>query len=133
MLELSNSTAQTLQPGQALIFDKVIQRTNCGACWSQQIPNSVRLCDQDDYDVTFHANITGTAAGAIQIALALGGFAAPTTAMNAKPAAAGDLWNVSAELPIRNCCCDANRLSVVNTGTIPVTIAPNSALIVRRV
>lgn len=133
MIQLSNSVAQTLQPGQALTFDKVLSTGGCGACWNQQIPNSVKLCDRGNYDITYHANITGTAAGAVQLALALGGFAAPTTAMNAFPAAAGNLWNVSAELPVRNCCCDANRLTVVNSGTTPVTIAPNSALIIRGV
>lgn len=133
MIQLSNSTAQTLQPGQALSFDRESGKSNCGTCWTSQIPNSVRLGSKRSFDVTYHANVTGAAPGAVQLALALGGFPVPTTAMNAFPAAAGNLWNVSAELPVQNCCCDANRLSVVNSGTTAVTIAPNSALIIKEV
>lgn len=133
MIQVSNSTAQTLQPGQAMTFDKVLLKTNCGACFNSQAPNVVKLCDRGNYNITFHGNITGGAGDQLQLALALGGYAAPTTAMNAVPAAEGNLWNVSAQLPVRNCCCDLTRLSVVNAGATAVTIAPNATLTVKGV
>lgn len=133
MLQLSNTTAQTLQPGQSLAFDNVVLSTNDGICFNKQAPNTVKLCARGNYDVTFHANITGAAAAALQLAIALSGYPNPQTAMNAVPAAEGDLENVSAELPIRRCCCDLNRLAIVNSGTTPVTIAPGSSLVVKGV
>lgn len=132
MLQLSNSTAQTLQPGQALVFDNVVLRCNCSkACFNKQAPNVVKLCSRGDYDVTYHANITGAAAAELQLAIALSNYPSPQTFMNAVPAAEGDLVNVSAELPIRNCCCDLNRLAIVNSGATPVTVAAGSSLVVK--
>lgn len=132
MIQLSNAVAQTLQPGQAMVFNNVT-KTKCGVCFNKQIPNSVKLCAKGNFDITFHGNITGAAGDQLTLALALGGFPVQTTGMAAVPAAEGNLFNVSAELLIRNCCCDTDRVSVVNAGATPVTVAANSVLIVKEV
>lgn len=136
MIELSNMTAQTLQPGQALTFDKVLLKTGCCECFNSMMPTSVKLKVNDShtiYDLEFHANITADPAATVQLAIAVGGSPLPQTAMNATPAAAGTLINVSAGTYLRNCCSDLDRVSVVNTGTAPLTVAPNSSFrIVRR-
>lgn len=133
MIVLSNLTAQTLQPGQSITFDNVKHKSGCGECFNKQVPNSVKLRANGDYDISFSGNIAGTVAGdVVQIAIAAGGFPLLETGMNSISAAAGDLHNVSTTTVYRNCCCDTERLSVINTGTTPVTIAPNSAFVIQR-
>lgn len=135
MIVLSNLTAQTLQPGQAVTFNNVITESNCGrnVCYNKQAPQSVKLCKRGPYEVHFSGNVTGTTANAaLQLAIALGGQALSETAMNSTPAAAGSLNNVHTTTVVRNCCCDLDRLSVINTGAVPVTLAPNSAFVIHK-
>jgi hypothetical protein len=40
--------------------------------------------------------------------------------------------NVATSTLIKNCCGDYDRITVTNTGTADVTVAANSAFIVRR-
>lgn len=132
MIQLSNTVAQLIQPGGSVIFDKVILKEGCDVCFNPQIPTSVKLKAGQDYIVHFHANVTDTPAAAGQLAFAIADQAIPYTAMNFTPTAAGALVNVSMSTPIEQCCCDANRISVKNTGTVPVTLAPNSNFYVVR-
>lgn len=132
MIQVSNSTAQELQPGQALTFQKVNHKSSAKSCqcWNSQLPTSVKLCSKGTHDVSFHGNITGAAGAVLQIAIAIEGQPIVTTAMQAVPAAEGNLVNVSARTLVKNCCCDVDRISVINSGAVPVTIAPNSTLII---
>lgn len=128
MIELSNTTAQTIPVGGSVAFDKVLLKSGCDVCYNAMVPTSVKLRSKNIYDIEFHGNITSTTASdALQLAIAVGGSPLVQTAMNATPAAAGDLVNVSAGTYLRNCCCDLDRVSVINTGTTPVTLAPNSS------
>lgn len=134
MIELSNSQAQTIQPGGSVTFDRVKLHTGCGECYNSEIPNSVKLCGNNGvYELSFSGNVTANAANtAVQLAMATAGMALVDTAMNAKPAAAGDLWNIHTSALFRNSCCDASRISIVNTGVAPVTLAPNSSFYIIR-
>lgn len=129
MLELSNLTAQRLEPGQAITFDKVLLQCGCGECFNQQLPKTAKLCMTGrTYRLSFHGNITSETAGAqLQLAMAIGGQPLVETAMNSTPSAANALNNVSAGTFYKNTCCDTDRISVVNTGANPITIAPNSS------
>lgn len=129
MIQLTNLTDQTLQPGQSVTFDKVNFHSGCGECFNSQLPTSIKLCAKCGiYDVEFHGNVTSTVAGdAVQLSLTVAGSPLLGTAMDAKPVAVGDLWNVSAGTFVRDCCGDANRVSVTNTGTTPITVAANSS------
>lgn len=128
MIELTNTTAQTIPVGGMVTFDKVLLKSGCDVCYNSMVPTSVKLRDKNIYDIEFHGNITSATAGdVLQIAVSVGGSPLPQTAMNATPAAAGTLVNVSAGTYLRNCCCDLDRVSVMNTGTTPVVIAPNSS------
>lgn len=49
------------------------------------------------------------------------------------PAAANAVGNVSTDIPISNCCCDYDRITVVNTGTEPVIVSANPVLFVHRI
>lgn len=132
MILLSNMNAQTLQPGQALTFDIVRKSKNGCECFNAQAPTSVKLCGRGTYDVSFSGNITGAAAAALQIAIATGTTPLRETGMNSVPAAEGDLNNVSTRTLVGNNCCDLNRLSIINSGLVPVTIAPGSAFVIIR-
>lgn len=128
MIELSNTTAQTIPVGGVVTFDKVLLHSGNRECYQAMVPTSVKLRGRGIYDIEFHGNITSTTAGdTVQLSVAVGGSPLVQTAMNATPAAAGDLVNVSAGTYLRNCCCDLDRISVINTGTTPVTLAPNSS------
>lgn len=136
MIEVRNLTAQTLQPGQALTFDGTIIRSRCGAeCFNSQVPTSVKLrINCAAYDISFSGNITSDTAGAaVQLALAIEGSPLVETAMNATIATANELVNVGTGTFFRTSCGDLSRISVVNTGTVPVTVAPNANLRIRRI
>lgn len=129
MIELSNTTSQTIPVGGSVTFDKVLLKSGCDVCFNSMVPTSVKLRGRHIYNVQFHGNITSVAAGdTVQLAIAVGANSPLVqTAMNATPAAAGTLVNVSAGTNIRNCCCDLDRVRVINTGTNPVVLAPNSS------
>lgn len=133
MIELSNTTAQTIPVGGSVTFDKVLLKSCCNdVCYNSQVPTSVKLRGKHIYKLEFHGNITSVAAGnTLQLAMAVGtNSPLAETAMNATPAAAGTLVNVSAGTAIRNCCCDLDRVRIINTGTNPVVLAPNSSFLI---
>lgn len=76
---------------------------------------------------------SGAVAGTpVQLAFQLGGATMPETTMVATPGAANASNNVATSTLIKNCCGDYDRITVTNTGTADVTVAANSAFIVRR-
>lgn len=129
MIELTNTVAQTIPAGGVVTFDKVLLESCCkDVCYNSMIPTSVKLRTRTTYDIEFHGNITSTVAGdTVQLSIAVGESPLVQTAMNATPAAVGDLVNVSAGTYLRNTCCDLGRISVRNTGTTTLTLAPNSS------
>lgn len=133
MIVLSNLTAQTLAPGQAVTFNNMILKSGNCECWNKQLPTTVKLKAQGIYSLGFSGNVAVATAGqAAQLAIAVGGQPLVETAMNSTPSTANALNNISTETRFRNCCCDMDRISVINTGAVPVTLAPNSALVIER-
>lgn len=131
MMVLSNLSAQELQPGQTVTFDKVILKSGCGECWNRQIPNSVKLRSNGIWDLTFSGNVTSATAGTnVQLAISAGGYPLIETAMNRTIGTANALENISTKTGFSNCCSDTGIISVMNTGTVAVTLAPNSAFVV---
>ena len=132
MIELSNTTEQTLTTGQSITFDDVILHSGCGECHRKNT-NSVKLRANGTYDVDFHANIgTPTAATQVQLQLTLGETPLPETIMSNTPAAITDRNNVGTSTAIKNCCGDYDRVRVTNTGVNPVIVAPGSSFKIRR-
>lgn len=131
MIVLSNSTEQTLLPGQALTFDLVKLHSGCGEC-HRQGSSAVKMRQNGIYKLAFSGNIGGTVAGPVQLALQVGGETLLETTMISTPAAVGDFNNVSTETRIRNCCGDYDRVTVVNTGANNVVVGANAALVVER-
>lgn len=132
MIVLSNTTEQTLQPGQSINFDEVVMAAGTCECHRRNT-GSVKMRSNGIYEVSFHGNIGGeTAATPVQLALTLGTSPLLETTMISVPAAVTDRNNVGASTRIRNCCGDYDRVSVTNTGTVPVVVAANSSFIVER-
>lgn len=134
MMVLSNLTAQTIQPGAAVTFDKVVMKSGNCECFNSQLPTSVRLkANPGIYSLGFSGNVTSDTAGAaLQMAIAVAGQPLVETAMNSTPAAANDLNNISTETRFRVGCSDLARVSVINSGAVPVTLAPNSSFVIER-
>lgn len=134
MVQLTNSVAQTVPAGGAVTFDTVLLKSGPAECYNRQIPTSVKLKCNGVYLVHFSGNISGAAAGTpVQLAIALGGVAQPATVMVSTPAEANAFNNVSKTFLVKNCCCDLDRVSVVNSGTVDTLVSANLVLSVRRV
>lgn len=126
MVVLSNTTAQTLQPGQSLTFNSLRAHSGCGECARSGGPLTLKF--SGTYRVTFHGNVTGaTAAAPVELSIAIGGAALSETEMIYTPAAADAVGNVGTETYIQT-CGPSNNITVVNTGDNPVTVSPNAAL-----
>lgn len=130
MVVFSNTTAQTLQSGQALTFDRLVTHSGCGECARAGGPVGLKF--NGNYRLTFHGNVTGaTAAEPVELTISVGGAPLAETEMIYTPAAADAVGNVGAETYLRT-CGSGNNVTVVNTGTNPITVSPNSALTVIR-
>lgn len=133
MIELSNTTAETLTTGQSITFNTTLLKTGCAEC-HRAGSGSVRMNARGVYEVHFSGNITGATAGtAVQLALQIGGETLSTTVMTSVPAAADDYNAVSTTILIANTCADYGRITVTNTGSAPLTVAANSLFWIKRV
>lgn len=133
MILLSNTTEQTLAPGQSITFDDVLLHSGCGEC-HRRSTNSVKLRANGVYDIFFHANIgSPTAATPVRLQITLGGDTPlPETIMQNTPAAITDRNNVGTATSLKNCCGDFDRVFVTNTGSDPVIVAAGSSLKIAR-
>lgn len=130
MVVLSNTTAQTLQPGQALTFDRLVTHSGCGECARSGGPVGLKFCGT--YRIAFHGNVTGaTAAAPVELSISIGGAPLAETEMIYTPAAADAVGNVGSETYVQT-CSSGNNVTVVNTGENPITVSPNAALTVIR-
>lgn len=125
MIVLSNTAEQTLQPGESIRFDKVISKTGCSECHRSGTP-TVIMRRRAIYNVEFHGNVEGEAAGVVSLALSLNNDAIlPETTMNTTIAAADQPMNVGTGTKIPNCCVAYDSVKVENIGTTPIIIQPN--------
>lgn len=132
MIELTNTSAQVIQPGQSVAFNTVVLHTGCGECYRRNTP-SVKLRANGIYEIAFSGNVaSATAATPVQLALALGGIGLPETVMVSTPATANTFNNIASSTFVQNTCGDYDRVTVINTGTTPVTLSANMKLSVRR-
>ena len=132
MIELSNTTAQTVAAGQALTFNAVVLNTGCGE-FHRENSGIITLRKIGIYEVHFSANIAGTAAGPIQLVIELDGEPLTETTMISTPTAAADANNVATATLVRTYCGCCGRVNVVNNGTSDVVVSPNPAFYVKRV
>lgn len=133
MIELSSTSEQTLTPGQSLTFDTVILKTGCAEAHRTNSGIVILRADCAIYEVHFAANLSGTAAGPVQLSITLDGEPLPETTMINTVSTAGDLDNAATATLIRTGCGCCGRVSVTNTGTSDVVVGANPALFVKRV
>lgn len=132
MLAITNTAEQTVAAGGTVSLPTKLIKTGCRECFRTG-SNSIKMRANGLYEIGFNANIGGTAAGAVQLQLELGGVPEAETLMITTTATAGDLENVSCKTFIVNCCGDFDRVTVVNTGTTSLTVGANPVLYVREV
>lgn len=129
MIVLSNSTAQTIQPGAAAVFNLCKLHTGCGE-FHRAGSGSVRLrCGM--YAIEFTGNVGGDAETQPNLAIAIDGDPLLETTMTETIALATDVHNVHASTKFCNKFNGAT-VTVVNTGTTPVILAANPALVIKR-
>ena len=132
MIILSNSIAQTIQPGQSATFDTVVLKTGCAECYRNG-SGVVNLRFKDSlYDISFTGNIGATETGEAQLAIAYDGSPMTETTMISQTAAAGDLNNVSASTAVKTMCCECGVVTLINTGTLAVNIGQKCCLKIGR-
>lgn len=132
MITLSNLTAQTLAPGQALVFDDVVLHSGCGECHRKNT-GSVKLRANGVYVVNYGANVSSATAGApVQLSLQIGGATLRETTAIATSSVADAVTNIFRETQLKNCCGDYDRITLVNTGTNPVIVGEGAVLNIRR-
>lgn len=132
MIRTTNTTEQTLQPGASLVMQLESKSRRGCECFMNN-SESVKLMASGTYEVSWGGNIGGeTAATQVQVSIALGGSAVNGGTMTSTPAAVADRNSVSRRLLISNCCGDYDRVSIKNTGTVPVIIAAGSTLDINR-
>lgn len=136
MIIVSNSTAQTLLPGQTLTFDTVVWQSggcNCRPNEYFRMNSPLIQLRPGCYEVTMSGNIGGTvAATPVQVAIGLDGSALPTTTGSQTPAAITDFNNVSRSTLIRVPNCTSSSVSIINNGTSTVVVNPGFTLQVKR-
>lgn len=132
MIVLSNSAAQTIAPGQTVLFDRKVLHTGCSEC-HRCGTGSVRLRGQGIYGVEFSGSVGGAANTQANLTIALGGDPLRETRRTATIEAATDVQTVAMSTRVRNCCGDYDRITVVNTGTTPVILQAGSSLVINRV
>lgn len=135
MIVLSNSTEQTLAPGQAMIFDKIVMYRGKGECYRPNTGTVGLRANGGIYGCACKVNIGGeTAATPVSMAVAINGAAIPETSMVSTPAAVGDVNTVSCDTSISTCCGSGGGgyVTVINNGTTNVVVAPNCCLKIGR-
>lgn len=133
MINLSTTAAQTLAPGQSILFDLTVLHTGCAESHRRGSGVvSLSKCGAI-YNVDFSADLGATAPGVAQLSVMLDGEAVAEGAMTSVTAAAGDRNSV-AKPGLKVCvpgrCCA--RVGVTNTGATTVTV-DNVLLSVNRV
>lgn len=133
MIVLSNTTEQVVQPGQAITFNTVVLHTGCGEC-HRPGSSSVKMKANGIYELSFSGNIGSAVEGTTAfLALAVGGEILPETRMISETSTENELNNVATKTAVKNCCCDYDRVTVVNTGINPVNIGENPSFYIKRV
>lgn len=139
MIVLSNSQSQSITAGGTVTFDTTVLHTGCrpdgcgGAEYHRNGSGTVQL-RPGIYEISFNGNVTSATAGtSVQLAIAIDGTPLAETTMIQNVDTANSFENVAAATYVRVCCGTNGSISVENTGTSLLTLAPNSGLSIRRV
>lgn len=133
MIILSNSIAQTLAPGQSLVFDVTVLKTGCNTECHRNGSAPVTLNKSGIYDISVKANVTAEQEGTVELAVMASGGELAETLMVSTPAAVGDINTIACNTALRPCGCCGEAITLQNVGTIPVVVSPGACLFVKRI
>lgn len=133
MIQITTTAAQTLSPGQALVFDAVEVRGGCAEAHRSNSSIVTLAAKCGTYEVSFGANVSGTAAGPVQLSVELDGEPLASGTMVSTVTTAADPNSVSRTIPVKTGCGCCGRVTVVNTGAADAVVGPGASLYVRRV
>lgn len=133
MIKLTNLVNQSVAPGETVTFSTIIRKSGRAECFREGTGSVKLCCTPATYEVQFSANVTADEAGFIQLAFALEGDALPESLAGMTIGTAGEVNHISIPDLINNTCCDFDRISVKNVGTIPVVVYANPLLYVKRI
>lgn len=131
MIVLSNTTAQTLKPGESLIFDNTVIQSGCAEYHSDH-SSSVLMLKPGMYEIHFTGNVAGIEDDStLRLAVRVGSSTlSETTMMTARPKE--QYSNVAAATIVR-CGTKGTDIGVTNIGAVPIVIAPHSSIFIKRV
>lgn len=129
MLELSNSTDQTIPPGGIAEFDLVLAKSGCDVCHRdgsglmQLTGRSNNCCNPPKYTLNYSGNLGGGAGTQANIALAYNGEPLKETIRVATITAATDVFPFAATTQVKLCQGVGATITVKNVGTTPIILS----------
>lgn len=132
MIVLCNTTAQTLKPGESLIFDNTVIQSGCAEYHSDR-SSSVLILKPGMYEIHFTGNIAGVEdESTLRLGIRVGSNTLSETTMMKTVCHKEHYSNVAAATIVR-CETKGKDIGVTNIGAAPIVIAPHSSIFVKRV
>lgn len=132
MIVLSNTNAQTLTPGESLIFDNTVIQSGSAEHHADNSA-SVLMLKPGMYEIHFTGNVAGvTDESTMMLGVRVGSNTLSETTM-VKTASLKEYYSNVASATIVRCETKGMDIGVTNIGTNPITIAPHSSIFVKRV
>lgn len=132
MIVLCNTTAQTLKPGESLIFDDTVIRSGCAEYHSDH-SSSVLILKPGIYEIHFTGNVAGIEdESTLRLGIRVGSNTLSETTMMKTVCHKEHYSNVAAATIVR-CETKGKDIGVTNIGAAPIVIAPHSSIFVKRV
>lgn len=132
MIVLSNTTAQTLKPGESLIFDNTVIQSGCAEYHSDH-SSSVLILKPGMYEIHFTGNVAGIEdESTLRLGIRVGSNTMSETTMMKTVCHKEHYSNVAAATIVR-CETKGKAIGVTNIGAVPIVIAPHSSIFVKRV
>lgn len=132
MIVLCNTTAQTLKPGESLIFDNTVIQSGCAEHHSDHSA-SVLILKPGIYEIHFTGNVAGIEdESTLRLGIRVGSNTLSETTMMKTVCHKEHYSNVAAATIVR-CEAKGKDIGVTNIGAAPIVIAPHSSIFVKRV
>lgn len=132
MIVLSNTAAQTLTPGESLIFDNTVIQSGSAEHHADNSA-SVLMLKPGMYEIHFTGNVAGvTDESTMMLGVRVGSNTLLETTMM-KTACLKECYSNVASATIVRCETKGMDIGVTNIGTTPITIAPHSSIFIKRV
>ena len=132
MIVLSNTNAQTLTPGESLIFDNTVIQSGCAEHHADNSA-SVLMLKPGMYEIHFTGNVAGIEdESTLRLGIRVDSNTLSETTMMKTVCRKEYYSNVAAATIVR-CETKGKDIGVTNIGAAPIVIAPHSSIFVKRV